>query len=455
MKPLRQVFGKTSYIGIAQRLLFHYKIFKDTYEFLNKSQWWNQEQLKEYQQEQLEELLNHTYTHVPYYRKIFNKKGLKPNDFRNIKDLQNLPFLTKKIAKENINHLKAQNYPEYKFEFETTGGSTGTPFGFYVEYGTSIAISLAYFNIMLNRGNCDIRDRMVFLMGNALPLRYSLFYRILDLSSFFMTDNYMKIYIERIRKFKPRYIYANPTPIAMLAKYIVSNRIEFFQNIKAIFCSGETLYDWQREIIEKTFRCRVYNIYGNNECAVLSCSCETSNYIHIFPEFGIVELIDRNGNPVTKEGEMGEIVATGLTNFIFPFIRYKTGDIGVYTSQKCNCGRNYPLLKKIEGRIQDFIVASDGTLIPSPGSIFATSDKEWMKFKQIQFLQEKPGELIIKVIKEPAYNKIDIEQFVMKVFNKIFNNQFKLRVVFVDHIPLTKSGKYQYLIQKLPVKFAP
>jgi phenylacetate-CoA ligase len=455
MKSLRHVFGANSYIGMAQRLVFNYKIFKETYEFLNKSQWWHQNQLEEYQLEQLEKLLIHAYENVPYYRKIFNKKELKPKQIKNIRDLQNLPYLTKQIAKANINYLKAKNFPEYKFEFVSTGGSTGTPFGFYTEYGTTVAIRFAYYKILLKRGNCNIRDKMINLGRNEKPWSYHLFNRVLDISCFFMTDNYIKLYLDMIRRFKPKYIFSYPTPIAMIAKYIDRNRIEISISIKAIFCSGETLHDWQRELIEKTFRCKVFNVYGHMECAVSSCSCETSKYLHIFPEYGIVELIDRNGNPVTKEGEMGEIVATGFTNYIFPFIRYKTGDIGVYTSKKCSCGRNYPLLKRIEGRIQYLIIAKDGTLIPHPGSIFVTRDKEWMKFKQIQFLQEKPGELIIKVLKESGYSNKEVEQFVLKVFNKIFNNQFKLQVVFVDHIPLTKSGKYQYLIQKLPINFSP
>jgi phenylacetate-CoA ligase len=455
MKPFRQVFNKNSYIGNALRLIFHYKIYKETYEFLSKSQWWNQNQLATYQLKQLEKMLNHAYMHVPYYRNIFYKKGLKPEDFRDLKDLQNLPFLTKEIAIENVNLIKAKNYPEYKFEYETTGGSTGTPFGFYVEYGTTVAINSAFYKIMLERGNCNIHNKMVFLTKGHRPLSYNLFCRFLELSCFFMTDYYMKIYLKRIRAFKPNYIFAYPPPITMLAKYMNQNNIKFFPSIKAIFCSGEILHNWQCELLEKTFKCRVFNIYGSMESAVLGCSCKTSNYFHIFPEYGIVELIDRDGKTITRDGEMGEIVATGFTNFIFPFIRYRTGDIGVYSTKKCECGRNYPLLKKIEGRLQDFIIAKDGTLIPSPGSIFATGHKEWIKFKQIQFFQEKPGELIIRAVKDSSYNEIEAEQFIIKLYNKIFNDQCKLYVEFVDQIPLAKSGKYQYLIQKLPIKFAP
>ena len=71
------------------------KVFRDTYAFLQESQWWSREQLQEYQLEQLSKLLRHAYENVPYYRRIFDERGLKPKDIQDFKDLQELPYLTK------------------------------------------------------------------------------------------------------------------------------------------------------------------------------------------------------------------------------------------------------------------------------------------------------------------------------------------------------------------------
>jgi len=53
------------------------KVFRETYAFLRESQWWSREQLEEYQLEQLSKLLHHAYENVPYYRRVFDERGLR------------------------------------------------------------------------------------------------------------------------------------------------------------------------------------------------------------------------------------------------------------------------------------------------------------------------------------------------------------------------------------------
>ena len=60
----------------AMSILPAFPAFISTYRLLKKSQWWNREQLEEYQLQQLSKLLNHAYENVPYYRKVFNERGV-------------------------------------------------------------------------------------------------------------------------------------------------------------------------------------------------------------------------------------------------------------------------------------------------------------------------------------------------------------------------------------------
>ncbi len=76
-----------------------------------------------------------------------------------------------------------------------------------------------------------------------------------------------------------------------------------------------------------------------------------------------MELIGDDGKPVTQEDGLGEIVATGLNNFACPLIRYRTMDLAVPSNIKCECGRNYALLERVEGRLQEFIITETGRLI--------------------------------------------------------------------------------------------
>ncbi len=69
-----------------------------------------------------------------------------------------------------------------------------------------------------------------------------------------------------------------------------------------------------------------------------------------------------------RPGEPGEIVVTHLATRDFPFIRYRTGDVGVLDTAACACGRGLPLLKEIQGRTTDFVVAARRHRDARPGA---------------------------------------------------------------------------------------
>ena len=84
--------------------------------------------------------------------------------------------------------------------------------------------------------------------------------------------------------------------------------------------------------------------------------------MHITSEDIIVEIVDGDGQ-VLPVGESGEIVVTHLSTRDFPFVRYRTGDMGILNSELCSCGRGLPVLKEVQGRSTDFLVAQDGTVL--------------------------------------------------------------------------------------------
>ncbi|MCF7811931.1 phenylacetate--CoA ligase family protein [bacterium] len=436
------------------------KTFWETYNFLQKSQWWSREKLEEYQIEQLSKLLHHAYTNVPYYRRVFDEKGLKPKDIQDFGDLRKLPYVTKEIVRDNLPDLVARNYPQSKLQYVTTGGSTGIPLGFYREKGISGAKEWAFMLTQWNRVGFKIGDRCVVLRGNVVRSansgkfwEYHPISKNLVVSSYHLSDETLPKYVDKIREFKPDYIQAYPSAITILARFMRANNIAPFPSVKALLCGSENLYPWQRELLEEVFQCRVFSWYGLSEMAALAGECEKSTYYHVFPEYGILELIGNDGSPVIDEDNMGEIVATGLNNFACPLIRYRTGDLALPEYSSCECGRNYPLLKRVEGRLQEFVVANDGSFITLGPAIFSIHHAEWTKIKQIQFLQETPGELIVQVVKAASYSEAEIKDYVLGLFKARFEGRCELEVRFVDHIPRTQSGKYRFLNQKLPIEF--
>jgi len=101
--------------------------------FLDKSQWWSPEELKEYQNEKLRALVKHAYTNVPYYHNLFKERKLIPDDIKTTDDLLKLPMLTKEIIRKNFPHrIVARSIPKKQMMFQGSSGSTGEPLQYYI-----------------------------------------------------------------------------------------------------------------------------------------------------------------------------------------------------------------------------------------------------------------------------------------------------------------------------------
>jgi phenylacetate-CoA ligase len=441
----------------ALHILPTYSAYKRTYTLLQQSRQWSREELAAYQARALSRLLDHAYENVPYYRRVFEERGLVPGDIQTPEDLALLPFLTREDLQKNLPDLKARNYPETAFEYVTTGGSTGIPVGFYYEKGASRAREWAFMKTQWDRVGYRFSDRCVVLRGyivgsakNEIFWKKTLFGRWLLMSSHHMTEETLPAYVDRIRRFRPGFIQAYPSMAVILARYMLEHDVEPFPTVKAVLCGSENLYPWQRDLLTDAFGCRVFSWYGNSEQTVLAGECEESTHYHIFPEYGVVELIGRDGRIVERPGTMGEVVATNLTNFVCPLIRYRTMDLAVLGKNSCTCGRNYPLLERVEGRVQDFIVTGKGELLS--GITMNIDTDAFDNVKQFQFYQERVGEVILNIVRKPAFSDRDAE-YLRREVGRSCGDDVTITIRYVDNIPLTARGKYRYFVQNMPIRF--
>ena len=92
----------------------------------------------------------------------------------------------------------------------------------------------------------------------------------------------------------------------------------------------------------------------------------------------------------------------GGMEFAMPIIRFRTDDKACYTSKKCSCPRNYPLIQSFDGRLQELIVSSSGRKI-SMTSINFHSDV-FDHVRQFQFHQYEKGKVELHIVKMPEYN---------------------------------------------------
>ena len=123
-------------LGLRAVDLYRGSSICDNLEFVRKSQYWSTEELEAYQSRRLQELVSHAYSHVPYYKKLFDEHGIRPNEIQTKKDLVRVPILTKKILRENLNDLVASNAKRFKPTKRSTGGTTGAPLTHFSDINT-------------------------------------------------------------------------------------------------------------------------------------------------------------------------------------------------------------------------------------------------------------------------------------------------------------------------------
>jgi phenylacetate-CoA ligase len=423
---------------------------------LTETERWSQARLRQYQAEKLNAMLVHSYANVPFYRESFDKHGYDPRTFSRLEDLRRLPLLTRDEVRVNTEKLIARNYPKSKLQHETTSGSSGNPLGFYFERGLTDEIERAFIHTLWRRVGFNPGTRCAVFRGKVLrtaakgrfwdydPLEKNLYF-----SNYHMTDDILATYVNKIRGFNPRFICGYPSALLAVAQYMTRHQIEPFEGVRAVLCGSENLFPGLRETLREAFRCRIFSWYGHTERAALAGECECSQEYHIFPEYGIVELIRPNGDIIETPNEIGEIVATGLHNLVFPMIRYRTSDMAAYSERHCACGRQHRLLSGVEGRAQEFIVTRDGRTVNLTAFATAHHFKAFARMRQMQFVQEKAGAITIRIVRLPEFSSDD-EALIRKVMLNAVDGELDIDFSYVDDIPRTQNGKHSFLIQRLP-----
>jgi phenylacetate-CoA ligase len=424
--------------------------FDEIKSFLDTSEFWSEKQHIQYQTMQMEKLIQHAYKNVPYYQKIFKQRGLTPKDFGSVEDLQKLPILTKEIVRNNIDDLLAVNYKRYQLMRSSTGGSEGRPLKFYEQRFFSEIKELAFIYKLWERVGFNPNDKKAVLRGPVIDrkrkLKYDPIRKELLLSSYHTDDEHLYEFYSEILKRKIKFLHAHISAALTFANFIIKNNLKL--SLKAVLGASENVFPAHRELIQQAFSTRLFTFYGLSEHVVMAGECEFSNSYHIFPQYGITELIDENGKEINSYGSVGEIVGTGFNNYIIPFIRYKTGDLAQFTKLECECGRKYKTFKNIEGRSNEYIYTLDGRKITTTGLIFGRKLKAYQNIKAIQIYQDKVGIIELRIVKKSKYSKRD-ENELREAIKKAVNSGIIINYKYLDKISLTNQGKHKNVIQKI------
>ncbi|MES2537641.1 MAG: phenylacetate--CoA ligase family protein [Pseudomonadota bacterium] len=420
---------------------------------MESSQWWDEKQLQELQLERLRQLLGHAQQHVPYYRDLFKEIGFNAEDIKSLADLSRLPLLDKSKIRANTDALKSDT--ARGLSRFNTGGSGGEPLIFYIGK-ERVSHDVAAKWRATRWWNVDIGDAEIVVWGSPIELGAQdgvrgLRDRVLRtklLPAFEMSEPKLDGFLDEIRARCPKMLFGYPSALSHIARHAYTKGIRMDNlGIRVAFVTSERLYTQQREQITETFGCPVANGYGGRDAGFIAHQCPEGG-MHITAEDIIVEILNPQGEAVPV-GESGEIVVTHLATGDFPFIRYRTGDIGVLDPMPCTCGRGLPLLKDIQGRTTDFLVAKNGTIMHGLALIYILRDLP--QVRAFKIVQESVDHTDVWVVPEGELTPEIIEK-IIQGFKARLGQDVSIVVKSVMEIPAEKSGKFRYVVSKVAGK---
>ena len=269
----------------------------------------------------------------------------------------------------------------------------------------------------------------------------------LFLSSFHLHKKYLPSYFEKLASDNIQFIEGYPSTLYTLASYLKSTNQSF--QLKAVLTSSETLFDFQRDTIEKAFQCKIFDFYGMAERTVFATECSYHSGHHLNQDYGITEFLSDSGSPVDI-GKTGRIISTSLHNFGFPLIRYQTNDSCALKNKPCGCGRSFPLMDDVATKNEAIVTLPDGRWI-SP-SVLTHPFKPMDNIVESQIIQEDLHNIRICIVKNEHYTKKD-EEILLDSFCSRVGNEVNVFIDYVSEISKTKTGKLKWVVSHVKPKF--
>jgi len=337
--------------------------------------------------------------------------------------------------------------PKYRSTVAATSGTTGTPLDVYRSFGSILweeAFHLQHWRWAgWNRGQrqavlrgeivipVDQRDPPFWLkdpVGGQLVLST----RHLDRQS-------APLFAEELLRFGATQLRAYPSAAYELATLVAETGIPV--RFQSVITGSEMLYDFQRQRIESVFNTRVFDFYSMAERVAYASQCERGR-MHVNPEYGVLEIVDEHGRPTDGEGT---IVGTSLHNTVAPLIRYRMNDTARWSHEPCPCGRTYPVIENLGGRLADQLYDLDGRAVN--GTVIGFAFDGMRHIQKAQVVQPAEDQWLIRIVPGAGYADADGQRVLDKLAAEV-SSRVAARIELVETIPALPSGKYKWVVRE-------
>lgn len=399
----------------------------------------------------LEALLLHAYTTVPYWGRHMREAGVGPADFASADVLERLPVLTRDVALEHTDELLSSAHPRDTLVQMRTGGTTGDPLPLlYDPPSADRKDGLA--EVLRHKMGWFAGARAAYLWGAAQDMPspdrpwhkrvkedfvLERIERMLLLPANRLSPDDFPRHLERLLRFRPDVLQGYPSATDHLARWLLARGDTL--EIPVVILTAEPILDEQRVRIAKALQANVLTFYGSRENGWIASECPSEHRLHI-----------NTAGVHLERFEDGRLLVTDLLNRGMPLIRYDIGDRGVLAAEPCPCGDPRPVLERLEGRTLDVFVLPSGKLVPGVVPDIRGLHVDRAGVIDAQFVQNDLHTLDVYWVAGPDCDAEALERFRAYV-DHCFEGELEMCLHQVERIEPEANGKVRGCICRVPL----
>lgn len=359
-------------------------------------------------------------------------------------DLKQVKVLKKEDIINNLDRIKTIN--ESEGIISLTGGTTGASMKviytkkdmqerfaildhFRAQHGYELGKKTAWFS---GKNLVTQKD-----MENSICSHYDYINKIRFYSTFLINEKNFDVYWKSLNEFQPEFLVGFPSSVFEICQIAKAKGLKYTGKAKVFFPTAETVLAEHRQVISEVLGCKLVDQYASSEGAPFILECDKGG-LHIHPLTGIFEVIDDDLNPA----QSGQMLVTSFTTHGTPLIRYRIGDSITLADpiKRCTCGSIFPLVERIEGRTNDYILS------PTHGKVnlgnISNSTKDTKGIVCFQLIQDELNHIDAYLVVNKEFDSTQESNFISALRERI-GETIQIDIKYIEEIEKEKSGKFR------------
>jgi len=365
----------------------------------------SRDEIQALQLQRLSITLRHAYANSPHYRRVFDERGIHPDDLRTLADLSRFPFTTKKDFRDNYPFGLFAVPREQVVRIHASSGTTGKPTVVgYTAKDIDTWSNLVARSIRAAGGRAGDIVHVAYgygLFTGGLGAHYGaerLGCTVIPMSGG-MTERQVQLIID----FKPDIIMVTPSyMLNIIEEFVRQGHDPAACSLKVGIFGAEPWTEAMRTEIESRVGIDAVDIFGLSEVmgpGVANECIESKDGPVIWEDHFYPEIIDPQTGAVLPDGQEGELVLTSLTKEALPVIRYRTRDL---TRLLPPTSRSMRRIGKITGRSDDMLIIRGVNVFPTQIEELILKQPELAPHYQIEVTRDAHLDMMTVIVEMQA-----------------------------------------------------